>query len=276
MMKPADVAKEFLYPFTEMAIRLAVLFFWVIYSIAKIAIVVIPVVGIVGATILIIWALPGFFRYLLFILEARANGNDAPALDAELFGLADKLWSLAPLVLVAILIWGGITVSPFGIVAVALYSVLVLFLLPASIAILAITRSPLESLSPHAIFRMVRICGPAYLFIPAIFVAMSIGIRMLASEGASMILLEWLVVYEVVLLFTFTGAVLHAKEVPYEVEIEASLEATADDIASDLDQAREKVVSHAYGFISRGNRDGGFAHILDWIKQELDVNVASD
>ena len=257
-MKPADVAKEFLYPFTEMAIPLAVLFFWIIYSIAKIAIVVIPVVGIVGATILIIWALPGFFRYLLFILEVRANGNDAPALDAELFGLADKLWSLSPLVLVAIIIWGGITVSPFGIVAVALYSVLVLFLLPASIAILAITRSPLESLSPHAIFRMVRICGPAYLLIPAIFVAMSIGIRMLASEGASMILLEWLVVYEVVLLFTFTGAVLHAKEVSYEVEIEASLEATADDIASDLDQAREKVVNHAYGFISRGNRDGGF------------------
>jgi hypothetical protein len=127
MMKPADLAKEFLYPFTEMAIPLEALFFWFIYSIAKIAIEAIPFVGIVGATILMIWALPAFFRYLLFILEARANCNDAPVLDAELFCLADKLWCLTPLVLVAILIWGGITVSTFGVVAVALYSVFVLF-----------------------------------------------------------------------------------------------------------------------------------------------------
>jgi hypothetical protein len=123
---------------------------------------------------------------------------------------------------------------------------------------------------------MIRICGPVYLIIPAIFVAMGIGIRVLASQGVSMILLEWLVLYEVILLFTFTGDVLHAKEVPYEVEIEVSLEASADDIASNLDKGREKIISHAYGFISRGNREGGFAHSLDWIKQAPDVSDASD
>ena len=35
------------------------------------------------------------------------------------------------------------------------------------------------------------------------------------------------------------------------------------------------MISHAYGFISRGNREGGFAHILDWIQQEADVHAAS-
>jgi len=275
-MKPAEIVKEMLYPFSQMAILLAALFFWLIFSVVKISLAVVPIAGLIGAAIIATWALPAIFRYLLFVLEARANNNQVPALDAELFGLADKLWSLAPLILVAVLIWGGVTLSTYGAMPVAFYYAIVLFLLPASIAILAITQSPLESLNPRAIFRMVRVCGPAYMIIPIIFVAFSFGTQTLFRVGLPQLLLEWLVIYEVVLLFTFTGAVLHAKEVPSEVEIESPTEASADEIAGDLDAARAKVASHAYGFISRGNREGGFAHILDWIRQEPDASAASE
>ena len=33
-------------------------------------------------------------------------------------------------------------------------------------------------------------------------------------------------------------------------------------------------MAHAYGFISRGNRDGGFSHIIEWIGKETDIVVA--
>lgn len=42
----------------------------------------------------------------------------------------------------------------------------------------------------------------------------------------------------------------------------------------DLEKARKNVLNHAYGFISRGNRDGGFKHIFEWIEDDPDPAAA--
>ena len=68
-----------------------------------------------------------------------------------------------------------------------------------------------------------------------------------------------------------TGAVLHTNNVAMQVSVEDPVETTADDIARVLDHERQKVANHAYGFISRGNRDGGFAHIRQWLEKETVV-----
>ncbi len=39
-------------------------------------------------------------------------------------------------------------------------------------------------------------------------------------------------------------------------------------------QERQKVANHAYGFISRGNREGGFAHIREWLEKEIEPDEA--
>jgi len=80
--------------------------------------------------------------------------------------------------------------------------------------------------------------------------------------------------YQIILLFTMTGSVLHANNVAMEVAIPEPLEPTADDLAQDLNDERQKVANHAYGFISRGNRDGGFAHIRQWLEKETAVEEA--
>lgn len=41
-----------------------------------------------------------------------------------------------------------------------------------------------------------------------------------------------------------------------------------------LVRERTRVLNHAYGFISRGNRQGGLTHLHDWIRQEADVGAA--
>ena len=71
-----------------------------------------------------------------------------------------------------------------------------------------------------------------------------------------------------VLLFTLTGAVLRANDVIREVDIELPPEQTVAQLAEDLVSERQRVANHAYGFISRGNRAGGFAHIRQWLEQE--------
>jgi hypothetical protein len=92
--------------------------------------------------------------------------------------------------------------------------------------------------------------------------------------GVPLFLIDLGTSYQIVLLFSMTGAVLHTKDVAMQVTIEDPLEPTADDIARDLDNERRKVANHAYGFVSRGNREGGFAHVRQWLEKEADLAEA--
>jgi putative membrane protein insertion efficiency factor len=47
-------------------------------------------------------------------------------------------------------------------------------------------------------------------------------------------------------------------------------ETVAAPYIGNLEKARRKVLNHAYGFISRDNRDGGLRHIFDWIEEDPD------
>lgn len=267
--------RELVYPLTDMAIIVAMLFFWMMFTIAKLGAAMIPVIGAVLALFLLAFVAPAYFRYLLNLLEARANGKQAPVPTAEMFGFAGNMWTLTPLVLVAFLIWGGIAISGYGIMWSMLYGSAILILMPASVAILAITHSPVESLNPVAIFRMIHVCGPSYFLVPVLVVSMSFALGWLGSIGVPTFLIELSTSYQAVLVFTLTGGVLAAKGVAFDLRIDPPLEQNEEEIADDLEKERQKVASHAYGFISRGNREGGFAHIMDWIQKEPDVHEAS-
>jgi len=266
-MKPADVVRELLYPLTDMAIIMAMFFFWIVFAIAKAG-------GLLGLWLLVLIT-PAYFRYLLYLLEARASGKEAPVPSAEMFDPAENFWSLTPLILIALLIWGGFVISDFGLFWSLVYGAAILVIMPATLAILAITHSPVESLNPVAIARMFRVCGTDYFLVPGIVVGMTFVFPILIQLGMPLFLVDLGTSYQSVLMFTLTGAILRAKDVSFELRLDDPVEPTEDEIAGDLEKEREKVASHAYGFISRGNREGGFAHIMDWIQKEPDVHEAS-
>jgi putative membrane protein insertion efficiency factor len=54
------------------------------------------------------------------------------------------------------------------------------------------------------------------------------------------------------------------------VRIPEPLEKSPDVAAEELERDRKRVLNHAYAFISRDNRAGGFDHIFDWIAQDPD------
>ena len=62
---------------------------------------------------------------------------------------------------------------------------------------------------------------------------------------------------------------MQAHGVVEEVDIELPLESSESDLHADLLGERQRVANHAYGFISRGNRDGGFLHVRQWIEAEV-------
>lgn len=218
---------------------------------------------------------PALWRYLLMLLEARAHGRRAPVAGIETFNPIDSFWCLTPLVLVALSIWGSVLlhrqVSPLAGQASALALIAVL---PASAAVLALTRSPFESLDPRAIVRMMVACGPAYVLVPATLLLSGAVIGILQAVGAPAILIVAATYYATFLVFTLTGSLLFERNVQVSISIPEPLAPDAE-IANDRrQQARRRVLTHAYGFFVRDNRAGAMAHLQDALQGEAHDDAA--
>jgi hypothetical protein len=230
--------------------------------------------GLLGIWLAIV-IVPAFFRYLLYLLEARAAGRQAPPPGIELFNWVENFWSLFPLVLVSLLAWGTWFLASWISPAAAWsFGILIVLIFPASMAILSVTRSPLESLNPAAFVVLIRNCGRDYLLIPAVTIAMAFLIGFLVVSQQPALLTTALGLYATILTFTLTGSVMHANAAGIKVDIPPPLEPDAEKPAADLINERTIVLNHAYGFVSRGNRDGGLQHVYDWIRKEADADAA--
>jgi hypothetical protein len=252
---------------TNRAIAYAMVFYWFLFGLAYIA-------KLFGIALLFL-TLPAYFRFLLYLLEARANGKQAPVPAIEMFNPADNLWTLTPLVHVAVGTWAGVQLASANLLVVGVIAgVAILVIMPASMAVLAVTHAPLQSLNPVTIANMIRACGSAYFIVSATLIAISTCLVLLNQAGVPLFLINLGASYEMILLFSMTGAVLQSKNVAMQVEIEDAVERSTEEQKQDLLQERQKVANHAYGFISRGNREGGIAHIREWLEKETELEDA--
>lgn len=266
-MTPRKLAKEIAHPVTDMTVLLAMAGFALLSVLAQAA-------GILGLWLAIL-LVPAFFRYLVAILEARANGRAAPVADIEMFNVAGNFWTLTPLILFAVAIWGGFLLAHEGFVIAARMTAFAIFaVLPASLAVLAITRSPFESLNPLAWWRMVRACGGDYALAAVVPLLFAWLLSLLPLEAVPAIVSGLLWSYPPFLLCTLTGAVLQANDVAYRVRIPDPVEPGEANAAAVRDSERRKVLTHAYGFASRGNLDGGLAHVRSAIAADPEPAAA--
>jgi hypothetical protein len=230
--------------------------------------------GLVGAWLAVI-IVPAYFRYLLYLLEARANGRTAPSPGIELFNWIENYWSLFPLVLVCCVIWGEyFLLGRLPFIAALLPGLFLAFVLPASLAVLAVTRSPVESLNPAAIYRVVRACGGDYLLAPLMVMAAALLLAYLLRIGTPFILIRAAALYASFLMFTLTGQLLYLHGATIQVDIAEPVEPDEQWLDDALTRERTKVLNHAYGFISRDNRQGGLQHIYRRIEGEADPDGA--
>jgi hypothetical protein len=262
-MKAADIGAELVYPVTEMAVLLAMITFALLAALADAA-------GIIGLWLGLI-ILPAFFRYAIYLLEARAHGQVAPVPGIEMFNLFENFWALFPAVLLGAFVsleW-YVVVNYSRVIARGLLLPF-MFVYPASIAVLGVTRSPIASLNPVSLWRMIKVCGSDYIWIPVVTIPIVFFTEWMTRFKLPFLALDFTAIFAFFLLFTLTGAVLRVHHVVKEVAIEMPVAETEAEIAATLINARQKVVDHAYGFVSRGNREGGFAHIRQWLENETD------
>lgn len=265
-MNPRDIFREILFPLTNASLVMAIVFFGSLIWLVAAA-------GLLGLWLAFI-VVPAVFRYGIYVLEARAHGDEAFVPGIEIFNIADNGWGLFPLAVFIVFIWVEVEIATNMGMGAAQAALAIFFLIyPASMAVLGITRSPVASLNPVALFNMVKTCGVNYVWIPGALTAVAV-----ASIKASAVLPDfldyYLEMYLFFLFFTFTGAVVHTSGAVDEVDIELPVGQTESEYVDDLTAERQQVANHAYGFISRGNREGGFKHIRQWIQTDPDPDDA--
>jgi len=264
-MKPAELLRAIVSPLTDASVFVPLLVFWLLLLVAIWA-------GLFGLWLLLL-VFPAIVRFQMIVLEARGRGATPATPDIGFFNWFGNAWTLFPAPVVLLLIWATSSVAASFGPALAIIPVLIAsVLLPASIAVLAITQSPLQSLNPAAIVRLLKRCGRTFWIASVYFLLLSwLSVEAMTVPDALACLL-WLVYG-----FSFVSLVGSLIE-PYglfdQVSIPEPVEKTSDMRATELDNERTRVLNHAYGFISRENRAGGFRHIFDWIDKDPDPAAA--
>jgi hypothetical protein len=263
--------RELARPVTDMVVLVAIIIFAMLAMLVQAAGQLVLWLDVLLGVLL----LPALFRYLLMLLEARAYGRPTPVASIELFSFVDNFWSLAPLVIFALLIWGGILLEEnVSTLAARVFAAAMLAVVPASIAVLAVTRSPVQAVTPRAIMQMIAACEWYYLLVPAAVALAYLLTSLLTAAGAPDSLILASRFYGLFLLFTFTGSLLQARGVRFALSFDGDEGADLPPEIDDLTRSRQRVLNHAYGFFSRGNRTGAMAHVQSAIHGESDLDDA--
>lgn len=264
-MSAADYLRELAFPLRSAATVIALLTFALLLGIASMA-------GRLGIWLFIVTA-PAYSRYLTMIAEARAYGKETAPPGIEIFSLLGSVWSLFPAVLA--LAMGALVViasASFGVAVGFVMMIGVALLWPAMVGVLVITQSPLQSLNPAALSRFVTGCGTDFWYAPMT------AVLIVAASGLLGAVMPWTVLpvdtFLIASLFAVTGAVMRRGGLIEDVGIPESIEPDSDKVTTRLQRDRIGVLNHAYGFTSRGNRDGGLAHVVDWLGHDPDPDEA--
>ena len=264
-MTPAKLIQAILYPLTSATVLVPLVVFWLLASFAAWG-------GLLGL-FLMAFVLIATVRFLMMVLEARARGAEPETPGIEFFSLFGDAWNLFPaalVLLVAFLI--DAAGDAFGIVWATVVSVIVCIMFPASLAVLAITRSPLQSINPVTVLKLLERCGGT-LWIAIAFGQVAGWLAYFSNALPSM-LASFVQMYLWFAYFSLLGSLIEPYDLFKEVDIPPPLEKGGDEVDADIERHRVGALGHAYGFVSRDNREGGFKHLFAEIEKDPDPVAA--
>lgn len=273
------VGGEFLFPLRTPSVVLQIVVFAMFLSLA-LALASLPP----NAFLILIWilimmllvaVLPYFLRSLMTYLEARARGSRPEVSGVEQFSWFSNAWSLFPIVPLGIA-GAAITRTALNGNDVGAWAVLAgtIVLLPAILCVLAITHSPLQSINPLSWWKLLDRMGPSYLVAP-----MVIGVLLAAYKvipGLPVFFDVSVLLYLSFVLFGACGAAIRPFNVVDDVEIVPDETAGEERRRLHDDAQREKLLTHAYGFASRGNATGAVDLVVSSIAEDRNPVAARD
>lgn len=259
-MKLVDLVRALAYPVTESVVLIPLLVFWLLTTVAIWG-------GLFGLFLVFLIVLPAVIRFQMILLEARAKGVTPATPDIGSFNWFGKAWTMFPFLIVVCLTWTTIAAGRnFGTAWVIPPVLFAAAFFPASVAVLAITHSPLQSVNPLALGRLWKTCRSTF-WLATVFLIVAVW---LAGEATTLpgVLANLVSLLLSFAFFSLVGSLIQPYGLIANIEIPAPLEKDAAAEAADLNKVRSAILDHAYGFISRDNRAAGLNHILDWIDKD--------
>ena len=202
------------------------------------------------------------------VVQHRGLGRpDWPVMSVETFmSLTRQLWLVqVGVIVLAVLAYQGLQRLGWAPLD-QLFAMFVLLSLPASIALLAVTRQPLKAMNPvHLIATMIKL-GLDYLLLLALAGAtLYWALRLISGLG----FLNWLAGLLCVLLwFNAIGHVVFTRRLQLGLNPVQAPEVEQGRRDRELEQRRGAVLTTVYGLISRGNGARGFSELRKYLDTE--------
>ncbi len=263
--KPAEILRAAAMPLSNVGVLFALLMFWLLLCLAASA-------GMLGVWLAIV-IVPALFRFFTNLVETVGRGLKVEPLGAEFFRWVGDWWSLFPALIVMLVAWASYTIHlSAGLTAMNLFITAMGAVYPAMLAVLSVTHSPLQSINPVAILNMLRSIGPSYVIAP-LYLGAIVYVGTLLQPLPFMLQLA-----AVLLLLSSLHAVIGSLVEPHgvfdDVYIPEPVERSAAEVSGDIEKSRIDVLTQAYGLINRGNREGGFKHLFEWIGSDPEIPAA--
>jgi hypothetical protein len=220
--------------------------------------------GILLGLLLISW----FFKYCFILLDALiAGAEEPPVLSIEMVNPVDEQRPLAQAILI---VGGALLAFELGRLIHAaigwLTGAVLLFLLPASIAVLAMSGNPLRAAWPPELLSLVRGMGRDYALLIGSMVALCVLVVACVQLGAPVLLLFALVQLSFLLLFALVGGALHEHRLELGIEFKSARERLAERAGREHVIERNRAIERAYGKFRASEPQEGWQEIQSWLK----------
>lgn len=262
-----DVLNELVFPLRSASTLLVLGLFMLLLMLAAIAIYLNPALGVAVTMTIGIATLPALMRSFVLYITARAHGRRPEPLDADHFSWMSNRWGIFPAALFAGAGWLLFTADQSGFVwAMPVATGAVLMILPASLIVLSMTHSPLQSVHPAALSRLIFRLRASYWLAPLTAFA-ALGV-FYASADWSLVERGGILLYCMLALCGVFGAILRTSELVDDVDLPEAR--VADGMPPFLVRRREDTLNLAYSFMSRDGVENGIKHIEGAIAEEED------
>ncbi|MEY2919206.1 MAG: hypothetical protein RL261_511, partial [Pseudomonadota bacterium] len=261
-MNGAALLRYLTLPFTLAPLLLVAIFAVLLQLALHAGLPGLPLLYIVGS-----W----FLKYAFVLLEHTAQGRPgAPVFSMEDANpLGEKRPFLFGLLIATFYGVGRVLGSALGTDWATAAYVLGMTMLPAVIAIEAVTGSFLEALQPRGVAAMIRRLGPGYLVVMAIAATCGWLAQWIAIDATHLALLLrialamllWLV------LFSTLGGVIHERRFEIGFEPERSPEATQRKQAAPRQRERDRFVDQVFAEYRAGSSVNAWASIQQRVGQ---------
>ena len=219
--------------------------------------------GIPLDLILVSW----FFKYCYALLDAVVAGNDElPVLSVEMVNPVDEQRPLVQAIMVTL---GGLLTwwvyHAAGPLPGLALGALLLCLLPATVALLALSDSWIHALSPLGLARVMHGLGLTYLSVLGVMLGGAVLVVVLAQTLDSMLLMFALAQLVFMAMFCFIGGALFERRVELQLSTRSHGERIAERTERYHEAERGAVLDRSYALLRLKRRSEAWANLQPWM-----------